>query len=194
MLLATGAYAQATSDPATKPMKDPMLQHETPAATEAVPEAAQAETAQEPADTQPLPDTMAESPALQEGEMLVDVATVSADQLIGATIETTDGQPIAEVKDVILSENGEVQDIAAGFGGFLGLGGEEVLLTVDEVDFVKDQADTLIVRTNLTPEKFISRGRPSISAPRATLAMPVSPPSTRSPASSPNSTSQKTST
>lgn len=153
LLLATGAYAQATPDPAAEPMSDPMLHDEAPA----VPEVAPAESAQEPADIHPVPDTLAESPALQDGEMLVDVATVSADQLIGATIETTEGEPIAEVKDVILSENGEVQDIAAGFGGFLGMGDKEVLLTVDEVDFVKDQADTLIVRTNLTPEMIEQR-------------------------------------
>ena len=155
MLLATGAYAQATSDPATEPMQDPLLQDEAPAVPEI--ETAPADTAQEPADIQPVPDTMAETPALQEGEHFVDVATVSADQLIGATIETAEGEPIAEVKDVILSENGEVEDLAASFGGFLGFGGEEVLLTVDEVEFVKDEADTLIVRTSLTPEMIQQR-------------------------------------
>ncbi len=132
-LLATGAYAEGAAD-----------------------NSAEAPAAAQPLGGQPAPMGMGWD--LNEGQTRVDVTTVSADALIGARVETLAGDKVADVKDVILSDDGKVENIAAGFGGFLGFGTDEVLLTLDEVDFVQDQNDTLIVRTNLTPEAL--KGRP----------------------------------
>ncbi|MER2507508.1 PRC-barrel domain-containing protein [Amaricoccus sp.] len=132
-LLATGAYAESATD-----------------------HSADAPAAVQPLGGEPAPAGMGWD--LNEGQARVDVTTVSADALIGARVETLSGEKVADVKDVILSDDGKVENIAAGFGGFLGFGTDEVLLTLDEVDFVTDINDTLIVRTNLTPEAL--QGRP----------------------------------
>lgn len=140
-LIATGAVAQsATDNPAEPPAVQPL--------------------GADPAPVQPLgadPAPAGTAWDLTEGQTRVDVTTVSADSLIGARVETLAGEKVADVKDVILSDDGQVENIAAAFGGFLGFGTDQVLLTVDEVDFVQDANDAVIVRTNLTPEMLENR-------------------------------------
>lgn len=141
-LIATGALAQsATDNPADAPAVQPLGADPAPA---------------QPLGTDPAPAGTGWD--LNEGQVRVDVSTVSADSLIGARVETLGGEKVADVKDVILSDDGRVENIAAAFGGFLGFGTDQVLLTVDEVDFVQDANDAVIVRTNLTPEAL--QGRP----------------------------------
>jgi PRC-barrel domain len=87
---------------------------------------------------------------------------ISADALIGATIQTLDGGNIAEVKDVLVGADGTSESIVAEFGGFLGFGSNTVLLTMGEVEVMKDDAGNLVVQTALTPESL--EGRPDYQA------------------------------
>lgn len=99
---------------------------------------------------------------LTEGQSRVDVSAVSTEQLIGAKIESITGDDIGKVKDVILSDTGTVHELAASYGGFLGIGSDTTLLDISEVDFVKDANDTLIVRTTLTKDAL--KARPAYEA------------------------------
>ena len=85
------------------------------------------------------------------------VTTLSADDLIGTTIATYDDQSVATVGDVILSAEGQVENVVAEFGGFLGFGARTVLLTMDDIDVLRDPNDNLVVRTNMTPEELETR-------------------------------------
>jgi PRC-barrel domain len=124
---------------------------------------------------EPSPDPMAPAgemtadpapgagPALEEGWSTVDVATISTDTLIGATIQTYGHEDIAEVQDVLLNQQGQVENVVARFGGFLGFGETTVLLTMDEISVVKDGNDRMFVLTDLSPEAL--EGRPEYTAP-----------------------------
>lgn len=96
------------------------------------------------------------------GPVLTPVASadISADALIGANIQTPDGETIAEVDDVLLTPDGAVENIAARFGGFLGFGADTVLLTMDEIEVLQDESGTFVVQTSLTPEAL--EGRPTV--------------------------------
>jgi hypothetical protein len=92
----------------------------------------------------------------------VEVGEISADDLIGAPIQTRNFENIAEIDDVLVSPEGSVENVVATFGGFLGFGTNTVLLTMDEIEVMRDDAGNLVVMTDLTPEAL--EGRPDHEA------------------------------
>jgi hypothetical protein len=131
-LLAAGAQAQTT-----EPAPDPTVQPVAPA----------------PAD--PAADAPLAAPA---GDWtMVDIASLSADRLIGADIVNPDGEKVAAVDDVILGGDGTIESVVARFGGVLGFGASRVLLAPDEVDFAETADARLVVRTSLSPEAIADR-------------------------------------
>lgn len=117
------------------------------------------ETAQEPAADPTTPGTMMTEPAMERALTPVATADITADKLIGATIETRNAENIAEVDDVLMGPDGRMESIVATFGGFLGFGSDQVLLTPDEIEVLQDQSGTFVVQTDLTPEAL--EGRPT---------------------------------
>ena len=110
------------------------------------------------ADTEIAPATdMAQQPAAPEGWSPVDMATISADTLIGTDIRTYDQDTVASVEDVLMTADGQVESVVARFGGFLGFGENTVLLNMDEISVVKDADGNVAVLTNLTPEALKDR-------------------------------------
>jgi hypothetical protein len=161
-VLALGAYAQQAADPAADPAPMPPAT-DAPATPEVMPDTAQetpmapdTETADDPATSPMAP----QDPVVGEAPMLTPVAPdqISAETLIGANIQTMNGEDIAQVEDVILTPDGVVENIAAQFGGFLGFGSNTVLLTMDEIEVLQDEAGNIVVHTALTPEAL--EGRP----------------------------------
>jgi PRC-barrel domain len=109
------------------------------------------------AEDQPATGIAPAGAPMQEGYTEVDVATLSADNLMGTSIQTHDDESIAEVTDVILSSEGQVENVVAQFGGVLGFGADKVLLSMDDIEVLKDPNDNLVVRTSLTPEELEAR-------------------------------------
>jgi len=128
--------------PADAAPETEMAQPEAPAAPEAATEMAQ------PASP---------APPLEEGWSQIDVATISADMLIGTDVRTYDQDTVATVEDVLMTADGMVEDVVARFGGFLGFGENTVLLGMDEISVVKDADGNVVVLTNLTPEALKER-------------------------------------
>ena len=61
------------------------------------------------------------------------------------------------MNDVILNAEGQVENVVAEFGGFLGFGARTVLLTMDDIEVLQDPNENLVVRTSLTPEALETR-------------------------------------
>ena len=97
------------------------------------------------------------APPLEEGWSQVDVATISADMLIGTDIRTYDQETVATVEDVLMTADGKVENVVARFGGFLGFGENTVLLGMEEISVVKDADGNVVVLTNLTPDALKER-------------------------------------
>ncbi len=139
--LATGALAQDQA-PASDPAAEPMA----PAAPldGAAPATAPALTGDWVVDEQFHP---------------VDVASLTAEDIIDANIRSTSGEVVASVDDLVFGPDGKAESVAAAFGGFLGFGTNTVLLTLDEVEFMQDDSGTVALRTSVTPESL--DGRPA---------------------------------
>lgn len=152
------------TDPATETAEDPAMMPDAPATDTAddpgaMPAQPSTETAQEPGEP-----GMMSAPDAGGAQSLTPVlaADLSADKLIGATIQTANAENIAEVDDVLMSPDGTVGSIVAQFGGFLGFGSNKVELTLDEIEVLEDQSGAFVVQTDLTPEAL--EGRPEYQA------------------------------
>lgn len=159
-MLAFTAVAQQATDPATAPAVTPME----PAAGTSDGTMAPAPVAEDGVDPATPPAMETATPADPAGPVLTPMLAgdISADKLIGASIQTIDGENIASIDDVIVSTDGAVESVVAQFGGFLGFGSNKVLLTMDEIDVMQDEAGNLVVQTALTPESL--EGRPDYTA------------------------------
>jgi hypothetical protein len=152
-MLAFGAAAQQAADPADAPAE--AVEPAAPATPGVAPDAdAGMDTAQ------PAPGAAPAAPDTELGTVLtpVEPGDISADTLIGASIQTMDGENIASIEDVLVSADGMVENVVAQFGGFLGFGSNKVLLTMDEIEVMHDEAGNIVVQTALTPESL--EGRP----------------------------------
>ena len=126
-VVATGAFAQSGTTTTTNPAPA------APAAT--TPAAPAGGTNAAPADT------MATQPvAAADGQL--------ASNLIGETVYNgtgDDAENIGNVNDLVLSDDGQIEQIVIGVGGFLGIGEKNVSVSYDEIDWAERDGDRWIV-------------------------------------------------
>ncbi|MCT7378468.1 PRC-barrel domain-containing protein [Chelativorans salis] len=106
---------------------------------------AMAQTTTPTAPTEPVP-------AQPEVEMVVRASGHLASNLIGETVYSgrgDDAQNIGKVNDLVISDDGEVEAIVVGVGGFLGIGQKEVALQYDVAMWAEREGDRwLVVETS----------------------------------------------
>jgi hypothetical protein len=84
----------------------------------------------------------------------LDVATITADQLIGTKVIGPENTEIAEVGDFVLTEDGKIDALLVDFGGFLGIGEKRVAVGIDNLEFTTDEGGTQYVWLNVTREQL----------------------------------------
>ena len=150
-------------DTAMAPAEKPMNQAE-PAddQTAMAPADKQAEhgdqTAMAPADNQAeqggqvamAPTDQSAEPALSD----LGTGSLSADELIGATVYAVDDENVGEVGDVRLSTKGNVDAVIVDVGGFLGIGEKPVAIAFESLHFKKDEAGTFYVYTDFARDQL----------------------------------------
>lgn len=92
------------------------------------------------------PENKVENPAIYEFEVTTIAPAAAkgflASNMIGKAImseQSTDGEEIGDVNDVILGRDGSVQAVIVGVGGFLGMGEKEVAIEFGRLNFVPEQ-------------------------------------------------------
>jgi sporulation protein YlmC with PRC-barrel domain len=122
-------------------------------AEEPVDQSTETETAMAPTD-QPADAAATDQPPT-EGLSVVESGSVSAEQLLGATVYSSDQQNIGEVGDVRLAAGGgEVDAMIVDVGGFLGIGEKPVAIGFEDLEIRKDQGDAFYVYTDFTREEL----------------------------------------
>lgn len=84
----------------------------------------------------------------------VDVATISAKELMDATVYSATNENVGEVGDVILAQDGKIDAVVLDVGGFLGLGEKPVAIGFDGLDIRKDANGALFVYTKFTKDQL----------------------------------------
>lgn len=98
--------------------------------------------------SQPADPAATTAPAQQETQMTVRAEGHLASNLMGENVYNGSGEEaesIGEVNDLVLDQEGKVQAIVVGVGGFLGIGQKEVALEYDLAEWVEREGDRFLV-------------------------------------------------
>lgn len=69
----------------------------------------------------------------------LDETTLTAEELIGTRVVGPDNQHIADVGDIVLTPEGQIDAVLVDFGGFLGIGQKRVAIGMNDLDFAVDE-------------------------------------------------------
>jgi sporulation protein YlmC with PRC-barrel domain len=148
--MAAGIEADAMMAPADSAMApaDPALAADPAMAAD--PEVAVVDPAMAPAaDVDVAPMAMP-----REGYAAVEVDALTAENLDDATVIGPTGEDIAEVSDILLTADGQVDALLVDFGGFLGLGQKTVAVGMDNLEFAANENGDLVIYTDFTREQL----------------------------------------
>jgi sporulation protein YlmC with PRC-barrel domain len=85
----------------------------------------------------------------------VEAGAITADKLDDTDVLGMDNQKIAEVTDVVLTQDGKgVDALLIDFGGFLGIGKKTVAVGIDNLKFMQDQNGKMFVSVPFTKEQL----------------------------------------
>ncbi len=140
--------AMAPADPAMAPA-DPAMAPADPAMAPADPAMAPADPAVAPTDGAAMPMSVP-----REGYNPVDYEALTADNLTGATVIGPDGEDIAEVDDILLTADGQIDAMMVDFGGFLGIGQKTVAVALDNLEFAANENGDLVIYSDFTREQL----------------------------------------
>ena len=90
----------------------------------------------------------------REGFNDVEVDTLTADNLTGATVVGPDGNDIATVGDLLLSQDGQIDAMLIDVGGFLGIGQKTVAVGMENLEFASNENGDLLVYSDFTREQL----------------------------------------
>lgn len=82
-----------------------------------------------------------DKPAATEGHSEVDASTVEASEVEGAPVMSREGDELANVSEVLMSEDGSIEAIVVNVGGVLGIGSKPVEVPFDEVTLQTNDED-----------------------------------------------------
>lgn len=91
--------------------------------------------------------------ALPEGYASVEPTALTAETLTGADVRDASDAEIAEVSDLVLTEDGQVTHLVVDVGGFLGMGAKSVALPMENVT-VAQRDGAVRVWVNMTREEL----------------------------------------
>src|SRR5205807_4982225 len=63
---------------------------------------------------------------------------IRATQMDGATVYDTQNQKVGDVKDIILDRDGKVAAVVLDVGAFLGIGGKNVAVSINDLKITQD--------------------------------------------------------
>lgn len=85
----------------------------------------------------------------------VAVGDVTAEQMLGATVEDAEGNSAGSVEDLVLDANETVSEVVVDVGGLLGIGAHRVALPVDSANILWNaETDELRIQTTMTREQL----------------------------------------
>jgi sporulation protein YlmC with PRC-barrel domain len=86
-------------------------------------------------------------------ESLSGAKVMSASDFMGKRVYTRNGDDIGEVNDLIVTDNGGVQAVVLGVGGFLGIGEKDVAVSMASIEMMQDGSNVRLV-VDGTKEQF----------------------------------------
>jgi len=113
--------------------------------------------AQVPTLPPPETSTAATEPTGGDAGMFIEQqepGELLASSLIGATVENPAGETLGDINDVVLTDEGIVDGIVIGVGGFLGIGEKNVAVNFDAIEKTTDDAGNVVLTLNTTEQQL----------------------------------------
>ncbi|MGD9868889.1 MAG: PRC-barrel domain-containing protein [Hyphomicrobiales bacterium] len=138
--------------------------------------AAEQPAAQAPGATPPAASGATESSAPTQAGALQFVSSQKesdwlANNLIGRSVQNSQGDTLGEINDVVLDEGGQVAAVLIGVGGFLGIGQKNVGIAFDSLEFKEAPREAPVTSTSPpagSPGAGMGGGNPMAGAARDT--------------------------
>jgi sporulation protein YlmC with PRC-barrel domain len=160
LMTATALAALVAASPSFGQYQDPTAgappaATEPMAAPEALPEVMPSEEAQP--DTGAAAESQASEEAVAIGDKYVaqqgeDEALASA--LIGASVENGGGEALGHINDLVLSEDGQINLVVVGVGGFLGIGEKNVGVPFESIEKYADENGNVVLILDASAEEL----------------------------------------
>ena len=126
-----------------------------------------------PAAPEPSPPATTDAKAPSSG------TAVSADDMIGRSVQGSDGKPLGKVKDAVVdAQSGKIQKLVIASGGFLGIGAKNVAVEFGQVEIRPEGG---IVAKGLTQGDIDKMPKYDVASDTKPLDQPP-PPATTTPA------------
>ncbi len=77
-----------------------------------------------------------------EGYGMADRSSISVDNLTNANLYDANNENVANVSDVVVGTDGQIEAVVADVGGFLGIGTRTVALDFDQLEIHRDEGGT----------------------------------------------------
>lgn len=124
------------------------------AETDAMAPADPAAPAAPAADNAMAPAADGAAPMAREGYEPLEAEALTAENLTDATVVGPDGEDIAEVEDLLLTQDGKIDAMLVDFGGFLGIGQKRVAVGMENLEFAANADGDLLVYSDFTREQL----------------------------------------
>jgi sporulation protein YlmC with PRC-barrel domain len=92
-------------------------------------------------------------PTIVTADIIAGAKIMTASDFIGKTIYAPDGTSIGEVNDFFVTNDGKVQSVVIGVGGFLGVGEKDVAVSMPSIQMQNEGENTKLV-INATKEEL----------------------------------------
>jgi sporulation protein YlmC with PRC-barrel domain len=94
-------------------------------------------------------------PVAREGYVTAAAETLTADVLEGAAVYDANDERVGEVGEILLSPEGQVEQLVIDVGGFLGIGEKPVALQMGSLDILQqDGGDEIRVYVSQTEDEL----------------------------------------
>jgi sporulation protein YlmC with PRC-barrel domain len=86
-----------------------------------------------------------------------------ASKLIGATVYSSNDANIGDINDVLIADNGSINAVVVGVGGFLGVGEKDVGIPFNALKISRKKNGTSIAKVTVTYTKAELKNAPKLS-------------------------------
>ena len=165
------------------------------AALPAYAQSSSSSTSSTPSSTSSSPSTSASTSSTSAPHVTatqLQPGQIRATQMDGATVYDVHNQKVGDIKDIILDRDGKVAAVVIDVGAFLGIGGKNVAVSMNDlkiaqddnnkprftVDMTKDQLKSAQAYDLNGPSRNSSSGSTTAPASRSNTTSPTTPPGT----------------
>jgi sporulation protein YlmC with PRC-barrel domain len=131
----------------------------------AVPAYAQSSSSSTSSPSASSPSTLASSSSTHVTATQLQPGQIRATQMDGSTVYDAQNQKVGDVKDIILDRDGKVAAVVLDVGAFLGIGGKNVAISMNDLKITQDDNNKPRFTVDMTKDQLKSAQAYDLNGP-----------------------------